>query len=293
MTELKEPKQGQHYLGKVTDTRRWEGFQHRPDDIFVCTPPKCGTTWTQAICAMLVFGDADHGQQPGMISPWIDASFRPIEEDLAMVESQTHRRYFKTHSPFDGIPYHRECTYFVVLRDPRDAYFSGCNHRDNMNDEELAHSFPHGPDAFNQWLTGSCEPGKWDWWTLATMIQFFDSYWPYRNLENVHLFHYSDMKRDLEGTIKTMASALGLNYGDDKIREFAAAASFDHMKNNAMQFAPQSGTGLWKSEAGFFATGKNEQWKEKWGAWEIAAFETRIAELLSPDEVAWILHGDG
>jgi aryl sulfotransferase len=51
------------YKGPITDTSRWQNFKPRPDDIFICTPPKCGTTWTQAIVAMLVFGKADHGDQ--------------------------------------------------------------------------------------------------------------------------------------------------------------------------------------------------------------------------------------
>jgi hypothetical protein len=30
------PSQSQSYLGPITDISRWENFQHRPDDIFVC-----------------------------------------------------------------------------------------------------------------------------------------------------------------------------------------------------------------------------------------------------------------
>jgi hypothetical protein len=30
------PSQSQSYLGPITDTSRWQNFQHRPDDIFVC-----------------------------------------------------------------------------------------------------------------------------------------------------------------------------------------------------------------------------------------------------------------
>ena len=59
-------------------------------------PPKCGTTWTQAIFAMLIFGKVEHGLKPGIISPWIDAQLAPIDEYLEKVESQEHRRFIKT-----------------------------------------------------------------------------------------------------------------------------------------------------------------------------------------------------
>jgi hypothetical protein len=35
---------------------RREGFEHRDDDIVVSTRSKCGTTWAQMICALLVIG---------------------------------------------------------------------------------------------------------------------------------------------------------------------------------------------------------------------------------------------
>ena len=34
------------YRSAVSNNRRWAGFSPRSDDIFVCTPAKCGTTWT-------------------------------------------------------------------------------------------------------------------------------------------------------------------------------------------------------------------------------------------------------
>lgn len=41
------------YVGRAYDSARWAGFDPRPDDI-ISTPPKCGTTWTQMICALLI-----------------------------------------------------------------------------------------------------------------------------------------------------------------------------------------------------------------------------------------------
>src|SRR5215211_7549181 len=60
------------YKSAVTDGTRWAAYNHRPGDIFVCTPPKCGTTWMQTIVASLLWPD---GNFPGLVTeigPWFD-----------------------------------------------------------------------------------------------------------------------------------------------------------------------------------------------------------------------------
>ena len=47
------------YLSLIADNARWDGFSFREGDIIISTPPKCGTTWTQMICAMLIFQTPD------------------------------------------------------------------------------------------------------------------------------------------------------------------------------------------------------------------------------------------
>jgi len=109
----------------------------------------------------------------------------------------------------------------------------------------------------------------------------------------VHLYHYSDMQRDLKGTVASMAAALGIRLDDAKLTAFAEAASFGSMKRNADQFAPESGTGMWKAEADFFANGTSQQWKDKLNAQDLDAFDARLAQLLSPEQVDWMLDGSG
>src|SRR3954447_24886106 len=112
---------------RVSDNSRWEGFRHRPGDIFVCTPPKAGTTWMQTIVATLLFPDG----VPGVVSylsPWLDARFDPIDVILERLEAQQHRRFIKTHTPPEGIPWFPDASYIAVARDGRDALMSFDNH---------------------------------------------------------------------------------------------------------------------------------------------------------------------
>jgi len=286
------PQQGQHYLGPITDTKRWDNFSSRDDDIFICTPPKCGTTWTQAICALLVFGKVDHGQQPAVISPWVDASSEPIEPVLERIDALPHRRFLKTHSPFDGIPYRPECTYLVIFRDPRDVFFSGQNHRDNMKNQKLAAAvFGDEESTFDEFLVGTPNPLAWDLQTLPMLAYILDSYWPYRHLPNVHLHHYSDMTRDLRGAIGSMASETGVDISDDQLDAFTQAASFGAMKVNADQYAPNGGAGMWKADSKFFANGTIGQWEDRLTTEQQDKFLVRMGELLEPEPARWLLEG--
>ena len=51
------------YRNLIADSARWKGFPFRADDIIINTPPKSGTTWTQMLCAMLVFDSVEFSRQ--------------------------------------------------------------------------------------------------------------------------------------------------------------------------------------------------------------------------------------
>ena len=115
------------------DSARWEGYQPRPDDIVIATYPKCGTTWTQRIVGMLVYqSDEPFGVQES--SPWPDMRMPPPGAMLELAESQTHRRYFKSHLPYDALPVYEGMKFIHVARDGRDAAMSFLNHKLNYTD---------------------------------------------------------------------------------------------------------------------------------------------------------------
>ncbi|CAA9578471.1 MAG: Glycolipid sulfotransferase, partial [uncultured Thermomicrobiales bacterium] len=106
------------YRSIVADSGRWDGFAFRPGDVVVSTPAKCGTTWTQMLCALLVFDGPAFPAPLGEVSPWLDMCNQPLAEVTAALAAQTHRRFVKTHTPLDGLPLHPDVTYLVVGRDP-------------------------------------------------------------------------------------------------------------------------------------------------------------------------------
>src|SRR3977135_2711426 len=93
------------YRSMIMDNRRWDGFEFRDDDIVISTPPKCGTTWMQMLCALLIFQDQALPRRLTELSPWVDIQTEKLSDVRATLDAQEHRRFIKSHTPLDGLPY--------------------------------------------------------------------------------------------------------------------------------------------------------------------------------------------
>lgn len=126
------------YRTWVLDSRYWDGYAPRPDDIVIATAPKCGTTWMQQIVSSLIFQD-DRVRALPTVSPWVEARFRFTADQVSKILADLpHRRFLKTHLPFEGLPFYDEVKYIHVARDGRDAALSMHNHSTGFSDEQLA-----------------------------------------------------------------------------------------------------------------------------------------------------------
>ena len=132
----KTPGVTREYKNHHLDSTRWRAFQPRDGDIIVSTSYKSGTTWMQQILHSLIFKDTPDTLPIALVSPWLDARFHaPLEEVIQGIEAQTHRRFIKSHLPFDGLPYYPNVRYVVVGRDARDVFMSFWNHYRNYTNE--------------------------------------------------------------------------------------------------------------------------------------------------------------
>ena len=105
------------YRAVMFDSARWDDFEFRADDIVICSPAKAGTTWTQMLCALLIFRTDQFDAPLTEISPWIDMFTATRDDVFARLAAQSHRRFIKTHTPLDGIAFPPEVTRICVARD--------------------------------------------------------------------------------------------------------------------------------------------------------------------------------
>ena len=279
------------YRHVLWDTRRWASFEPRPGDIFVCTPAKCGTTWTQTIVAMLLFPD---GNLPGPvmeIAPWFDARFDPVDEVAAMLKAQAHRRSIKTHTPADGIPLRDDASYIVVGRDGRDACMSFLNHAASLRPDvmmELAQSAVAG-GLVRDPVPAPLDPhGFFAWWLEnGSFFAFLKSYWEIREQPNVLFLHYDDLKADLEGQVRRIAAFLCIAIDEMQLPGILQRCSFQWMRDNADRIGELERIFVGGGQS-FFYKGTNDRWRDVLTAAELARYDELSRAAMPADLKAWV-----
>ncbi len=294
------------YRSLISDNARWDGFEFRPDDIVISTPPKCGTTWTQMLCALLIFDGPVFPLPLGQISPWLDQTIRDLDEVLGIYRAQTHRRFIKTHTPLDGLPWRDDVTFVVVGRDPRDLMVSWEHHWNNMDLERVLalreqaignddlDTLPQRPaisddpaERFRAFVRDSENTGVVN---LAVVMHHLDTGWQRRHDDNVIMCHYADYTADLPGELKRLGGALGFDLGIEKARDLALEASLDRMRARAGDVAPNAGA-IWRDDQAFFRAGGFGEWRTRATKEDLADYDTAVKALAPPDLASWAHEG--
>ena len=301
------------YRNIVADSARWEGFEFRDGDIVISTPPKCGTTWMQMICALLIFQTPTFDRTLDLISPWLDMQTRDRASVIADLDAQVHRRFIKSHTPFDGLPYSELATYICVGRDPRDVGFSWDNHMANLDLatfigareaavglDDLAELMPDGPsvvpdselERFRLWMEADETPLRGPGGLLAT-LHHLTTFWEARQRPNVVLVRYEDLKADLEAAMRSLAARLGIEVDEADWPTLVDAATFNRMRERADEIVPDSSHDIWQDNRQFFHRGSCGQWRDVLPPTDIDRYHVRVAELADPELAAWLHGGTG
>jgi len=298
----------------ATDSRRWDRFEPRDGDIVVATFPKCGTTWTQRIVDLLVFQDP----APRAImdtAVWLDSRiFATREEDAATLEAQKHRRFIKSHLPFDALPIYDTVKYIHVARDGRDAFLSWHNHERGftpeakmrvgaiiMNDPVLAPmmmaggpppEMPEDPQVYFQtWIARAEEEPRTGPGVELSYFDFENTYWSERDRKNLLFVHYNDLKADLAGELRRISEFLEIDTPPDRLATLAKAAEFESMKANGEALLPKIGQYFDNGPQRFLNKGTNGRWRDILTEADLARYEAVFRRKVSPACADWLEHG--
>jgi hypothetical protein len=229
------------------DVDKLKDFKLYPNDVWIVTYPKCGTTWTQQIVRLI----RNNGEKDDVLIsaavPWLEAIARYPE---VKVDDLPRPRAYKSHFPYSlmpcGPPHTTPCKYIFIARNPKDVAASLYFHTKNYYFPDIDR------DSFwKKYIHGDLEFGNY--------LDHLLDWWPHREDRNVLFLKYEDMKRDLPGVVSQIASFIGVKLSDDTLAKIVHLTSFEVMKDdntanytwgrdeNASKFMRKGIVGDWKN----------------------------------------------
>lgn len=198
-------------------------YKPQPGDLFIVSYPKCGTTWSQHI----VYNILMDGQEP---EDPLEAILRLPFLELQGAEAAVYAprpAAFKTHLPFNKVPYSPYAKYIYITRNPYDCCVSYYYHTRNIQ----AYRFQNGTfdEFFELFLNGKVDYGD-----------YFDSvmsWYEHRTDPNILFLTYEELKRDTTKSVLRMAEFIGDDKGkmlrgnSELLESILQRTSFEYMKD--------------------------------------------------------------
>ncbi|KAH6926181.1 hypothetical protein HPB50_015793 [Hyalomma asiaticum] len=175
-------------------------YEPMPGDVFIVSFPKCGSTWMQQI----VYAIYHDGAKPENLRDFLQKS--PMLElvGLEAMKNMPRPGAFKTHLPFDRVPYSPKAKYIFVARNPYDCCVSYYHH---------TRAFPQyrfADGSFDEFL-GMFLQGKVDYGDyFDTLLSWYD----HAHDDNVLFVTYEKLKADPSKAVIEIADFLGEEYGN-------------------------------------------------------------------------------
>ena len=202
----------------------------QPEDVFIVTQMRSGTTWLQHLVYELLrrgHGDlVESGRALYSVSPWLEAETGVPVADAPRIGDERPSRIIKTHLPAHLCPFDEHARYVYVVRHPV-ACFASCV------DFVATNAGPFAPtlDALEAWF---CSEEMWwgpwtehvrGWWNRA------------ERCDNVLFLRFEELLDDLPSLAQRVAAWLDLQpMTADELHRVVAKCSFDYMRQHEEMF---------------------------------------------------------
>jgi len=202
-------------------------------DVFVCSWPKSGTTWMQAIVAHLVAPDRSAWSHVSEVTPFYDAAASwdgaAPAAHLRAAFAARGRRAWNTHVPWSLMP--KGARYVYVVRDQRDALVSFWHHLRNQRGDAGTYEGPLA--AFAADSVANTEPyGSWAAHVADWSHAVGDA--------SVLVIRYEDMKTDLPAAVVPPASSADAARADDAVSRSRRSRSTSASRTSRTRASPRS-----------------------------------------------------
>ena len=229
-------------------------YQARPDDVFICTYPKCGTTWVQNIVYLMM----NRGEPLPSHRSMTEAIPHLEEVGREVVEMLPEPRCIKTHLPFPMTPFSDNSRYVCVARNPFDCVVSFFHHTRGF---EQHYDFADGlfEDYFECFLAGEVDSGDYFEHLLGWHEQHQRS--------NVLFLTYEELKKNTASEVTRLGEFLGPPWRDSVRDEELLERVLHHSSFSSMA----KDQGRWASERpkdmpNFIRKGKVGDWTNHFSA---------------------------
>src|SRR5215210_290399 len=195
--------------------------QSRPDDLFIVSYPKSGTTLLQMLLYQMTTDGSLEFSHIDQVVPWFEVSILRGEE--RRISALPSPRIFKSHALGGMLP--RGSRIIYIARDARDVAVSAWHHDRLMGGMD---EFQKYVDAF---LQGRGGHGSW--------FKHIRSWWAYRRDKNFLFLTYEEVTRDLAGTARRVASFAGYPLREEDLPRIVERCSLAFMKQHSRKFDPR------------------------------------------------------
>ncbi|XP_039962268.1 luciferin sulfotransferase [Bactrocera tryoni] len=268
------------------EAENFYNFCARPDDIWLATVPRSGTTWTQELVWLLEHNlDFDAAKQEHLSErfPFFEFSLfvhPEVKAELAAENSGDNkklefiehfsrsgyktldewpcnkRRFIKTHFPFSLLPpsvMQNKCKVIYVLRNPKDVAVSYYHLNRLFRTQGYNGDFRRYWDYFSRGLN--------PWLPYYSHIS---EALEHRHLSNILILNYEDMVSDLRGVILKLAAFLNRKISTEGLKNLIQHLDIKNFReNSSVNGSEMADVGvLLKGEAGFVRKGGNGKREE-------------------------------
>lgn len=196
-------------------------FRVRPDDVFISSYPRSGTTWLQHITHVLQSGGDLDFTHISAVAPWFERSLSLGRSTGADFAALSGPRIFKSHLPRVWLP--RGARHIYVRRDGRDVLVSYYHfYRSHLGYRGDFDAF------FDRFMRGDLQYGSWFKHVAGWNRDAGDP--------SLLIVDYERLLEDLEREISRIAAFLGIALDAASRARLASTCDFAFMKRHEAKF---------------------------------------------------------